>query len=227
MRTHFKPRSVIAVVFFAIIGISVYQSFSRIDAVQGGQTMALAIAENLLQSMVQTSTYQLIPDSIMTGFCWRNEDGSREGIFKDVNSGLAQWREQRWKISASETFMNTAADKATDYAYLSHHLKDVSFEATDFTMSEHVAKISGMLTIAQRKRSLRLDIDLAETGPAYEQQDLIALKATVEMSNDDFGSAMPVSAGQTVDLCITMQAARNLDIPDKSSGKPLLLSHYY
>ncbi len=187
----------------------------------------LLLLENLLRSMKQSSTYQLIPESIMTGFCWRTDDGTSEGIFKDVNSGLSQWRERQSIVSAGHVATDAVTASISDNEYLSDELKRMSFEATDFAITKQTAKITGILTTASDKRQLVLDIALPDAGMPGTRQDIIALKAITEISTDTFNRKRVVVRDQPVKLCLTMQAARNINIPDPSSGKPLLLSHYY
>lgn len=193
----------------------------QIKPAQAGQVMNLAVIDQVQQSSEKSKTYQLIPESIMTGLCWRMDDGSRAGIFKDINAGIAQWSE---KAPGTEV---SAPGRAVDYVDLSNQLSRVSFEATDYIITQEKAEISGVLTVADRQRRIVLDIVNSATAADFARQDLIELNASAELEVSDFGTALPAVNDGSMELCLTIQASRNANIPDPSSGKPMMLSHYY
>ncbi len=186
-----------------------------------GQVMNLAAIDQLQQSSEKSKTYQLIPESIMTGLCWRTDDGSRAGIFKDINAGIAQWTEK-----APDTELS-ASGRPVDYVDLSNQLSRVSFEATDYIITQEKAEISGVLTVADRQRRIALEIDNTGAASDFARQDLIELNASAELEVSDFGTTLLAVNDGSMELCLTIQASRNVNIPDPSSGKPMMLSHYY
>ncbi len=157
----------------------------------------------------------------MTGLCWRTDDGSRVGIFKDINAGIAQWSE---KAPASEV---SAPGRAVDYVDLSNQLSRLSFEATDYIITQEKTAISGVLTVADRQRRIVLEIDNSATAADFARQDLIELNATAELEVSDFGTSLSAVNDDSMELCLTIQASRNANMSDPSSGKPMMLSHYY
>ena len=189
-------------------------------AVTTGQIKS-AQAGQVQQSIERSKTYQLIPESMMTGLCWRTDDGYKAGIFKDINAGIAQWSE---KAPATEL---SAPGRVVDYVDLSNQLSRVSFEATDYIITQEKAEISGLLTVADRQRRIVLDIDNSATAADFARQDLIELNASAELEVSDYGTALSAVNDGSMELCLTIQASRNANIPDPSSGKPMMLSHYY
>ena len=192
-----------------------------IKPAQAGQMKNLAVIDQVQQSSEKSKTYQLIAESMMTGLCWYTDDGSKAGIFKDINAGIAQWSE-----SAPGTTL-TAAGPTVDYVNLSNQLSRVSFEATEYTITQEKAEITGVLTVADRQRRVVLEIGNTGAAPDFARHDLIELNASAELEASDFGTSLLAVTDGSMELCITMQASRNANIPEPSSGKPMMLSHYY
>jgi hypothetical protein len=226
MHSYITSRLYFGLLLLVITGVSGFIFFDSAESDKSSQKIDLAIVDNLLHSMEQSTSYQLIPESIMTGFCWRADDGSREGVFKDVNAGLAQWRDRQPEISGNNASA-IAVNAANNYADLSNELQALSFEATEYSFQEEKAEVTGILTIANRKREVVLDMDLPDPGKEQNKQSLVAIKAVAEVNLDDFNDSLPDSSAAPVNLCIMMQLARNFDNRTPSSGKHLQLSHFY
>jgi hypothetical protein len=225
MHVQYKPRVFILVLISMIIGLSTYISYDRISSASNQQAVDLAIVDDLLRSMKQASAYRLMPDSIMTGLCWYGDDGSREGIFKDVNAGVAQWRERQPEAVKQDAQGAAAADDR--YHSLSNALTDLSFEATDYTVKEGKAEITGIIQVANHKQKIVLDVDLpVETMPGM-QHEPVALKAVTEINSEKLLLKYADSDSGPVNLCLMMQVARGIDTWPSSSEKPMQLSQFY
>ena len=218
-------------VLLVIIGIAVLMSFGYSGAEKDRQNIDLTRVQELLSNSDRMAEYRLIPESVMTGLCWINADGVKEGLFKDVNAGMAQWREQAPLIPADTgavvNGMSIAAEDGIDYALLSNELDQLSFVATGYRYSMQTAEITGILTIADNSHRVALMVDLPETASQHRQKDRIELTASTVIKPADFGDALTVTTDQPLGLCIAMQAAKEQILPDLSSDQPLMLSHYY
>ncbi len=231
MRLTFRTWPVIAFLL-AIISAALLLSIDRTDAKRDRPQMNLAQVQELLGSNDRTAKYWLLPESIMTGFCWRAVDGAKEGLFKDVNSGMAHWREQVPLTSAqtgraADDPAVLTVDNPVDYARLSAGLERLSFETTGFSYSAQAAEITGILTIGSYSRRVALQVDLRTTTPPDSGKDLIELTASTVINPADFGDTLEAAVRPPVGLCFAMQAVRRSVIPDPSAEGPLLLSHYY
>ena len=167
----------------------------------------------------------------MTGLCWVNADGAKEGLFKDVNSGMAHWRERESLKSAGTDDVvdsdSIDAENSIDYALLSNELDQLSFVATESHHSKQSAEVSGILTIADNSRRVVLMVDLPENVSQYKRKDRIELTASTLINPTDFDDALTTVTDQQPGLCIVMQAAKQQVLPELSPDQPLTLSHYY
>lgn len=228
MRIYINHRHVIAILL-VITAVAVYLLAAGRFSQQGPDNIDIAIVEDLLRRSEATSSYRLIPDSVMTGLCWHADDGSREGVFKDVNAGMAHWRDHAPVKSSSAAF--AGADSSTKPETYSDHLRQqldsLSFTATDFSYSEQLAEITGILTIAGRDRQVVLAVNMPAASPLSGQRDLIELHASTVISLQGINNSSAAPAPSPVKLCLTMQAARESMLPAPYSAQPLMLSHYY
>jgi hypothetical protein len=219
------------VVLLVITGTAVLMSFVYSDAENDRQDIDLTQVQALLDSSTRMAEYRLIPESVMTGLCWVNADGAREGLFKDVNAGIAHWREQEPSIPADAgpvvNGMSISAEDGIDYALLSNELDQLSFVATEYRYNMQTAEITGILTIDDNSRRVALTVVLPENALEHRQKDRIELTASSVTRPTDFGDALSAVTDQPLDLCIAMQAAKKQILPDLSSDQPLMLSHYY
>lgn len=218
MRMIYRQWPVIAVLL-AIIGAAVSMSLSDSGAENGRQRIDLAQVQALLSSSNRTADYRFLPESVMTGLCWRSVGGSREGLFKDVNAGIAHWREQAPSMSAAvgpdgKSAAAIAADRSIDYERLSKRLDRLFFVATGYRYHPPVAEITGVLTIADTSRQVALRVDMSEAKSQYSQEDLIALTASTVINPADFGDALTTVIDQPLRLCIAMQAAKEQVLAD-------------
>jgi hypothetical protein len=167
---------------------------------------ALALRENSV-------SYRLLPESIMTGLCWRSADGSRQGIFKDINDGITQWREKAPGLHGHERTATSPypAGNIPDKQQLLRQLKELSFQANGFILTEETAKISGVLTVANRSRQIIMDLVRPADGE-LAPQDQIAVTTSTAISR-----YQPVHDLYTkqynIDLCLNMQVASNTIAP--------------
>lgn len=218
-------------VLLVITGTAVLLSAVYSDAENDRQRTDLTRVQALLNSSARMAEYRLIPDSVMTGLCWINADGAREGLFKDVNAGMAHWREREPLIpdDTGPVVDGTAiaAEDGIDYALLSNELDQLSFVATGYRYNMKAAEITGILTIEEHSHDVSLMVVLPETASQHGQKDRIELIASTAIKPDDFGDALSAVADEQPGLCIAMQAAKEQVLPDLSSDQPLMLSHYY
>lgn len=226
MNVQYRPRVFIIVLISVTIGLSAYITYDRTSAVNNQQAVDLAIVDDLLRSMKQASAYRLMPDSIMTGLCWYNDDGTREGIFKDVNAGVAQWREQQPEAVKQDSQGATAA-ASNRYLSLSNELTDLSFEATDYSVKERKAEITGIIKVANRKQRIVLDVDLPVETMIGMQHEPVAIKAVTEINPESPWLKDAVAESGSVNLCLMMQVARGIDTWPSSSERPMQLSQFY
>ena len=233
MRVTYRLWPVVAF-FPAVIGAGLLLSTDRTDVKRDRQRTDLAQVQELLSSNGLTAEYRLIPESIMTGFCWRAPGGAKEGLFKDVNSGMAHWREQvpltpdhGGRGRAPDHPAALTADDRIGYAQLSTGLERLSFQTTGYSFAVQAAEITGVLTIGDYSRRVTLQIDLPKTVSPDREKDLIELTASTVINPADFGDTLKIDVRQPLGLCIAMQAAKQKMLPDPSSDGPLLLSHYY
>jgi hypothetical protein len=219
------------VVFLVITGTAVLMSFVYSDAENDRQDIDLTQVQALLDSSTRMAEYRLIPESVMTGLCWINADGAREGLFKDVNAGMAHWREREPLIpdDAGPVVDGTsiAAEKGIDYAQLSNELEQLSFIATGYRYCINAVEIIGILTIADNSHKVVLMVDLPETASQHGQKDRIELTASTKIKPADFGDALSAVTDEQPGLCIAMQAAKQRVLSELSPDQPLMLSHYY
>jgi hypothetical protein len=223
-----RRRAFIMLFILVITGVFVYISYDRTEPADNNeQAVDLAIVDELLRSMEQASPYRLIPESIMTGLCWTTGNGSREGIFKDVNAGVAQWRERQPDAENQQSSGLSAPASEHAYSSLSSELADLSFEATDYTVKESKAEIKGILKVADREQEIVLDIDLPVASMDSQQQAPVAIKAVTEVDLADLQDKQPGSKTGPVNLCLMMQVARYADLQPSSSERPMQLSQFY
>jgi hypothetical protein len=163
----------------------------------------------------------------MSGLCWMTEDGSKEGIFKDVNAGIAQWRGQAPDSLNSYSASSVVGNNEANHKRLSNKVSQMAFEATDYTITDDTAEITGVLTIEDHRQAVVLDIEMPAISMNHAEQNLIALTASTEISTKAYGHVLAIPYDQTINLCLMMQAVKTINVPDPSSGQPLMLSHYY
>jgi hypothetical protein len=203
-----------------------YIASGHISSGQDGPSIDLALVQDLLQSSQQTSEYRLIPESVMTGLCWRTRDGIREGVFKDVNSGMAQWRDH-----APETLADRPTASATShgavYAQLSRQLDQLSFHATGYSLTDRSAEVTGELVVGGHRREVIMKVKMPVQPISKFAQNIIELSASTELAADDLGGVLQTADSRALNLCITVQAVKGSVLPDSAGGKPLVLSHYY
>jgi hypothetical protein len=226
VRLYLKSSSLI-IALAIIIGLLGFVYYERNDPVKNGQRTDLAMIENLLQSTEETASYQLMPDSIMTGLCWQTDAGTKAGIFKDVNAGLAHWRDKKPEVTEHSPSMKSTPVVDEGYTNLSRILQELSFEATDYSLTGSNAQLTGRLTIANRSREVMLDIDLSDTDSQTSQYRLATLNAYSEIDLEGLSGRQSDSFGKTVNLCLMMQIARNADDLIRTAEKPLQLSQFY
>ena len=227
MLSQYRSRLFLTVMIFVIIGLSTYILFDRIEPADNQQAVDLAIVDELLHSMKQAPAYRLLPESIMTGLCWYTEDGSREGIFKDINAGMSQWRERQPDAAKQESTAPSLSSSENSFLSLSNELSDLSFEATAYTVKENKAEITGILKVTNRKQEIVLDFELPVAGMDVKQQEPVAFKAVTEVNLEDLRKKQPGTKTGPVNLCLMMQAVRERDIQHPASEKPMQLSQFY
>ena len=196
------------------------------------QSIDLALVQEMLSSGERTHSYRLIPDSVMTGLCWRTGDGDREGVFRDVNAGMALWRDHAPAEAgrqAPDQGRPAPADTGTaaNYAALSHQLERMSFEATSYDLTDLSARVTGLLLIGEHSREVVLEMRMPAARFATPEQNLIELNAATELAADDLGNVALATGRERLNLCIRMQAVRESVLPDSNADEPLMLSHYY
>ena len=220
-------------VLLVLIGSAILLSFVHYGADKERQGTDLMQVQALLNRSDWMAEYRLIPESIMTGLCWVNADGVKEGLFKDVNSGMAHWREREsLKSEGTDTGPvvdgdSIAAENSIDYALLSNELDQLSFVATEYHYSMHSADVTGILTIADNSRRVALAVNLPDTASQHRHKDRIELTASTVINPADFGDALTAVTDQPLGLCIAMQFAKEQMLPDLLSDQPLILGHYY
>ena len=218
-------------VLLVLLAIAILMSSGYSGAEKDRQGTDLTRLQALLDSSDRMAEYRLIPESVMTGLCWVNADGSKEGLFKDVNAGMAHWREQARLMSADTgpgvKSTSNVAEHGIDYALLSKQLDQLSFVATDYRFTMQAAEMSGILTISDHSRRVALVVDLPETASEHGLKDRIEFTASTVIKPTDFGIALSAVADQTPGLCIAMQAVKERVLPELASDQPLILSHYY
>jgi hypothetical protein len=212
---------------FVFIGLSAYIAFDQIESAENQQTVDLAIVDDLLRNMKQAPAYRLMPESIMTGLCWYTDDGSREGIFKDINAGMAQWREREPDAAIPESSTQSKSVAEISYLNRANELSDLSFEATDYTVRDGKAEITGILKVANHQQEIVLDFDLPVASMHTKQQEPVALTAVTEVNLEQSGKKQPGSKTGPVNLCLMMQVAREQDIHPAPSERPMQLSQFY
>jgi hypothetical protein len=227
MQLLYKSRLVIVVLIFVIIGLFAYIQFDRIESAEIQQTIDLAIVDDLLREMKQAPAYRLLPESIMTGLCWYSDNGSREGIFKDINAGMSQWRERQPDAVIPESSMQSKSASEGSYLNLASALSELSFEATDYSVRDSTAEISGILKVAGHKQEIVLDFDLPVASLHTRQQEPVAVKAVTEIDLADLQIKQTGSKTGPVNLCLMMQVVRYFDSQPSSSERPMQLSQFY
>ena len=218
-------------VLVGIIGTLVLMSYGYSGADKDRQRIDLTQLQAMLISSDRVADYRLISESVMTGLCWINADGAKEGLFKDVNAGMAHWREHEALMSTDTgPVVNRASnveEDGIDYALLSNELHQLSFVATEFHYNMQAAEITGILTIADNSRRVALAVNLPDTASQHRHKDRIELTASTVINPADFGDALTAVTDQPLGLCIAMQAAKEQMLPDLSSDQLLILGHYY
>ena len=227
MRINHRQRLSIAAVLLLTAASVFYLTFAMTTAGPDGQTIDLAVVDD-----EQTIAYRLIPDSVMTGLCWHSGNGYREGIFKDVNAGLAHWRDHAPEavnpvIQDSGDSDVSVTEQYTGSALLSRQLDQLSFEATAYSFTNKSAELTGELTIGDHRRKLVLTMNMSATQDSSPGRNLLELTAFTLLPLEDLQNAQSDTVDRPLNLCITMQAAKDTVLPDSNSGKPMLLSHYY
>ena len=230
----FDHRQLFALAAFICVTATVllYLASGDSDPEDRQESIDLALVQEMLSSARQTHMYRMIPDSVMTGLCWRTADGVREGVFRDVNAGMAHWRDQAPSNTgrpASEHSRPAPAhtNKAANYASLFRQLERMTFEATSYDLSDLSARVTGELVIGAHRREVVLRMKMPASQVAGHEQNVIALKASTELTPEDLGNISLAAGEEPLNLCITMQAVKESILPDPYADKPLRLSHYY
>ena len=218
----FRYRLPVIITVLSALAASVYASVGWLQSRQSEETLTHSTLHQALAMREISESYRLLPDSIMTGLCWRSADGSRQGIFKDINNGIMQWREA---APGTHGEVDTAtspylAGDIPDEQELLRQLKELSFQPNGFILTEQTAKISGVLTVANRSRQIILD--MVRPRPAEREladQDLIDVTSSTAISR-----YLPVNGVNTrqydIDLCLNMQAAANTHTPALALDMP-------
>lgn len=227
--SHRQLLSVAAVISISA-GALLYSMPEDFESDPVDRAIDLALVQEMLRSRQQTSVYRLIPESVMTGLCWRTDGNSREGVFKDVNAGIAHWRDQAPMAASRATqYSSTGPSSLADdvHRLLSRQLERLSFEATDYRFNAGSAEITGELAVGDYRRELVLNITVPAKQNGKPAPDIIELNATTELAASDLGNGLKDVIDQPLNLCITMQAVKESVLPDSPADKPLMLSHYY
>ena len=222
----------VAAVMLILSSITVYLSFGGLDFELREYATETSAADILYASVVQTSTFRVIPESIMIGLCWRSADGAEEGLFKDINQGISHWRDQAPDASdgdaaAVESTRTATPATSADYAMLSQLLEQLSFQAADYVFTEQSAGIEGFVQFVHRRRPVILNFNNTVTSLHADRQDVIELHASAAITDDVSHEFRRSAQHSQAKLCISMQAAASSVFPDPFSGKPLMLSRYY
>ena len=233
MRPAFRRSGFLAAAICVSAAVVLSLRFASFEPEGRQQSIDLVVVQEMLSSVEPTSRYRLITDSIMTGFCWRTEDGRREGVFRDVNAGMAHWRDHapdtaaRHRPSGKRPALSGKA-RAEDLEMLSRQLDRLSFEAVDYTPSERSVQVVGELVIGDHSRevTLRMRTPKEQAGDTGNR-DMIVLNATAELPADGLDAVPAAFNGKPLKLCMTMQAVRESVLPDSIADRPLVLSHYY
>lgn len=208
----FRYRLPVIIAVLSVLAASVYASVGWLQSRNNAENVAHSMVRPALAMRENSVSYRLLPESIMTGLCWQSADGSRQGIFKDINNGIVQWRETAPEHHGHESSATSSylAGILPDEQQLLRQLKELSFHPNGFILTEQTAKISGVLTVANRSRQIILD--LVRLRPADREnahQDLITSTA--------ISRYQPVNELYTkqsnIDLCLNMQAASNSMTP--------------
>lgn len=228
MRIKYRQMLLIAAGFLVSAGSVLYLTLGNVGAGSEGQAVDLALVDEMLRSSDQASTYRLIPESVMTGLCWQTGNGNKEGIFKDVNAGLAHWRDHApaavdEAVKDSGNSVVSVDEEYTASSLLSRQLDHLSFEATAYRFTDKSAELTGELQIGGHRRKIALMMNM----PDRPAQHLIELTAIAVLSADDRQKRLSETIDEALNLCITMQAVKDTVLSDSSTDKPLMLSHYY
>lgn len=211
-------------------GALLYPMLGQFESDPVDQSIDLALVQEMLRSRQQTSVYRLIPESVMTGLCWRTDSNGREGVFRDVNAGIAHWRDHA-PLDAARGMPQPGpgpASPAEDlHRLLSRQLERLSFEATDYRFDAGSAEITGELAVGDHRRELVLNISMPAEQTGKHAPDIIELNATTGLAAGDLGDGLQDAIRQPLNLCITMQAVKESVLPDSPAGSALMLSHYY
>ena len=230
MRPVLRRLPIIAAAICVAAGGALYLGSGRLDSGSGEHALDIALLQQMLLSSQQTSIYRLIPDSVLTGFCWRTPDNTREGVFKDVNAGVAHWRDHAPRAAGQAQPMSdsTAVPAADDaYVQLSRHLERLSFEAKDYSFSGESGEIRGDIVVGGQRREVVMNITIPAKQENRYAHNMIELNASTELDAADLDIAVPANGARPFRLCITMQAVKESVLPDSTADRPLMLSHYY
>ena len=218
----FRYRLPVVITILSVLAASVYASVDWLQSRSNEEILTHSTLHQTLAMREISDSYRLLPETIMTGLCWRSTDGSRQGIFKDINNGIMQWRETAPRTHGQ---VNTAtspylAGDIPDNQQLLHQLKELSFQPNGFILTEQTAKISGVLTVANRSRQIIMDIVRPRHAEGeLVEQDLIELTSATAISR-----YLPVNGPHTrqynIDLCLNMQAAANTHTPALALDMP-------
>lgn len=203
MEVRMKSRAIL--VALSILGVALYLSFDGFSSSESWRHGDLTAFEQRAGETDTSSDYSPMPDSVMTGLCWHSDKGIREGLFKDVNEGIALWRERAPEsVTERPATDDVAGMKRPDQAQLLRILRQLSFETTDVT--PETGTVSGVLTAAGQRRQVSLDIDRTDDDDFANGQLLdIAVSTAIEqyLRRDDLGAAQHEHG---IELCIRLQA---------------------
>jgi hypothetical protein len=204
----------------SVLAVSVFASVDWLLIKQNEQDRPLKVSQQALAMTENPVNYRLLPESMMTGICWRSADGSRQGVFKDITDGIMQWRETAPSLHGHKSAATkpNQVEHLPDKQQLLRQLKHISFQPADFVLTDQTAKVSGVLTVAKASRHIILDLD----RPSHRKlapRDKIEVTASTAINR-----YLPVQDLYTqqyhIDLCLHMQAVSNstntvlaLDLP--------------
>jgi hypothetical protein len=144
--------------------------------------------------------YQIVAETVMTGFCQKDAEGNTEAVFLDAEKGITLWR----NYSPDNADSNASPFMHEHYA---EQLSSLTFNFTQNTLDRSTRMLPGVLTFKDMSQDVILDVNMAERAVTTGLKGEIQLIGTLSLrpaSPSDTSAETQHDGG--LNFCVAMQA---------------------
>jgi hypothetical protein len=144
--------------------------------------------------------YQIVPETVMTGFCQQDAEGNTDAVFLDAEKGITLWR----NYSPDNANGNASPLMHEHYA---EQLSSLTFNFTQNTLERNTRMLPGVLKFKDMSQDVILDVDMSESTVTTGLKGEIQLIGTLSLrpaSSSDTSAESKHDGG--LNFCVAMQA---------------------